>query len=74
MEHPQHGHLRGHSLPGAGGGPQQHVGVGVVERVEDLRLDGVEVAEAVEALKLVVAQGAHGERLQVQQLWGQKNR
>ena len=42
----------------------------MVERVEDLRLDGVEVGELVQALVLRAAQRRHGQRLQVQQLWG----
>lgn len=68
MEHPEHGHLGCDGFPRAGGGPQQHVCVAVVERVKDLRLDGVEVGELVEALKARVAQGPDRQGLQVQQL------
>lgn len=70
VEDAEHGEFGGDGLARAGGGPQQDAGVAVVERVEDLRLDGVEVRELVQALVLSAAQGRDGQGLQVQQLCG----
>lgn len=40
----------------------------MVQCVKDLSLDGVEVSELVQTLKLTVAQSCHWQWLQVQQL------
>lgn len=66
VEDPEHGHFSCDGLPRARGRPQQDVGVGVVECVEDLCLDGVEVGERVEALKVGLTQRTDWKRLQVQ--------
>ena len=68
VEDSEHGHLCCDGLSRACWRPQQDVGVGVIQRVEDLRLDGVEVSELVQALILPVTQSCHWQRLQVQQL------
>lgn len=68
VEHPEHSYLSCNGFTGASGGPQKDVCVSVVERMEDLGLDGIKMSELVEALKLMVAQGSHRQRLQVQQL------
>lgn len=68
VEHPEHCYLSCNGFSGASGGPQKDVRVSVVERMEDLGLDGIKVSELVQALKLMVAQGRHRQRLQVQQL------
>lgn len=68
VEDPEHGHLRCNSFTGACRGPQQDVGVGVIQRVEDLSLDGVEVSELVQTLVLPITKSCHWQRLQVQQL------
>ena len=71
-EHPENGQLGSHRLPRAGGRPQQHVAVVVVEGVEDLRLHGVEVRELVQRLQAHVVQRRHRQRLEIQQLWKEK--
>lgn len=68
VEDPEHGHLCGDGFSRARWRPQQDVSVGVIQRVEDLSLDGVEVSELVQALILAVTQRCHRQRLQVQQL------
>ena len=45
---PENGQLRCHSFAGARGRAEQYVVVGVVDRVEDLRLHRVEVREPVQ--------------------------
>lgn len=72
VEDPEHGHLRCNSFTGACRGPQQDVGVGVIQRVEDLSLDGVEVSELVQTLVLPITKSCHWQRLQVQQLWNKE--
>lgn len=67
-EDPEHSHLRCNGFTRACWGPQQDVCVGVIQRVKDLSLDGVEVSELVQALKLAVTQSCHWQWLQVQQL------
>ena len=67
-EDSEHGDLGHDRLAGPGGRTQQQVAVRVVERVEQLRLDRVEVGEAVEALVVDVLQRRDGQRPQVQQL------
>lgn len=69
VEDPEDGHLCSDGFSGAGGSPQQDVGVRVVECVEDLRLNGIKVRELVETLVLPVSQRGHRQRLKVQELW-----
>lgn len=69
VEDPKHGHLCCNGFTRACWGPQQDVGVGVIECVKDLSLDGVEVSKFVQALKLTVTQSCHWQWLQVQQLY-----
>lgn len=68
VEDPEHGHLCGDGFAGAGGGTQQDVGVGVIESVEDLGLNGIIVGERVQTLILPVSQSSHRQWLKVQQL------
>lgn len=68
VEDPEHGQLSCNGFSRACWRPQQDVGVGVVQSVEDLRLDWIEVSELVQALKLSVPQSRHRQRLQVQKL------
>ena len=56
-EHPEYGHLCGHSFAGPRRSPQQDVGVRVVEDMEDLGLYWVEMREFVQGLKAGVVQG-----------------
>lgn len=65
VEDPEHGHLCCDGFSRARRRSQQHVGVGVVQCVEDLGLDGVEVSELVKALVLSVTQSSHWQRLEV---------
>lgn len=59
VEDPEHGHLCSDGFSRACWRPQQDVGVGVIQRVEDLCLDGVEVGKLVKALILWVTQSSH---------------
>ncbi len=50
VEDPEDCEFSGNGFAGSSGCSEQHVDVLMVECVEDLRLDGVEVGEAVERL------------------------
>ena len=70
-EEAQQRKLRAHRLAAPRRRRHQHVVVAVVQGAEHLRLDGVEVLEAVpkqHLLRARLAQRAHRQRLQVQQL------
>lgn len=47
----------------AGWCSEQHVGVSMVERVEDLRLNGIVMGKLIQTLILPVAQRCHGQWL-----------
>mmetsp|Transcript_1320 Transcript_1320/g.3148 ORF Transcript_1320/g.3148 Transcript_1320/m.3148 type:complete len:321 (-) Transcript_1320:715-1677(-) len=69
VEHAEHRELCAHRLARPGGGREEGVVRGVVERVVDLRLDGVEGGKVgVEALEGGVAEGRDREGLEVEEL------
>lgn len=68
VEDPEHGHLCCYGFSRASRCSQKDIGVGVIEGVKDLSLDGVEVSELVETLILRVAKRRHRQWLQVQKL------
>lgn len=67
-KHTEDGHFSSHRLPRSGRSAQQDVAVRVIQSVENLRLNGVEVCEAVEGLQPGVLQGRDRKWLQIQQL------
>mmetsp|Transcript_1476 Transcript_1476/g.4619 ORF Transcript_1476/g.4619 Transcript_1476/m.4619 type:complete len:239 (+) Transcript_1476:2210-2926(+) len=74
-EHAEEGKLGDHLLAAARGCAQQHAVVAGVGGLEDLRLYGVEEAEAaagVERLEARLGERTHRQRLQVEQLGGRR--
>ena len=69
-EQPQDRHLGTHSLAGPGGGSDENVVIRVIKSVENLSLHRIELGEclAVQILVLLVAEGGHGQGLEVEQL------
>ena len=65
---PEYGKLSGHCLSTACRCPQQHIGVRVVQGVENLGLHWVEVGETVELLIAGIIEGGHREGVEVKKL------
>lgn len=69
VEDAKHGYLRGNGFSRACWGPEQYIGVCMIQHVENLSLDGVEMSELEQTLILRVPKSCHWQWLEVQQLW-----
>lgn len=69
IEYSEHCEFRCDRFARPGWRSEQHVRVGMVQRVKYLRLDGVEMSVREQLLVLVVFQCRHGQWSQVEKVW-----